>query len=773
MRSSFGGRDIDYDKAKADRDFRLNPPESAPGQGSFDFWNVDVGGSNGMDNNMNMGAGDDLFSGLGAPSTGAPNQNDWSGGSTPGANDILNNGAMGVNPMMAQQQMQQPRKQFEDVLEDAVVIGGKVTGKALSVFFNEFVEAVKDNQLRDTYDTCVLCCWSGLIMMAASLVFIILSSFSTDISSADALITFLSGALVGVGGFGCVAVLYNRIKEERQEASDVGDELEEAFAEENNSSNDFSFPGEDTNSNDSFDFGDEDEEDLFSNWDEEEEFDDERVVGGIYEEDINVDSLVEDIQNGDVPVGMYTRQYLFETFTKVLPLNSPNFSSMSTVSEGSELFLDFEDMIREAASLKGVDEDYLPNLIELRKNLFMYQLKVDRSKGCIGKEDAIANEVVEMYKRDENGQVPEERAKVYSTTSSVGSIFYINLFTGACPLITLGDIFNKEKEFILDPKNKMPFIWGTNEFGKVWKCDVGKTNSYIISGVPRGGKSWKVQSMLVQLCMFSSPDEVNIHVCDVKANTSDYYIMSREIPHFKSFSSTKDSILSKLRHLTNEEAERRRGVLKKYGFINIADLKKKRPDVTLPYLYIVVDEMQSLSKRMDKDEKNEFQGYLSRIISELPNLGFRVILVPHRIVNYAVSKEVYPLVTCRASIRQTFEEIKNGLEITRKEFPYNLPAEGDMALRTMDINGNSPIYCHGEAITSSNEMNNEVYRFVGSVWKRLCPGCDKDMVGANEPYISREPVDRSIEPEEYDDDDFVSTDSMLGEEGEVLDNFWE
>ena len=69
----------------------------------------------------------------------------------------------------------------------------------------------------------------------------------------------------------------------------------------------------------------------------------------------------------------------------------------------------------------------------------------------------------------------------------------------------------------------MPFVWGVTELGESIWCDADDMDTLIISGIPRSGKSWKMQSILLQLCMFNSPEDVTFYLLDPKGDTSDYY----------------------------------------------------------------------------------------------------------------------------------------------------------------------------------------------------------------------------------------------------------
>lgn len=800
MRNSIRNTGKSHEELRADREFRMNPPEYAPGQGDSDGWNLDVGG-----NDMGNSGSQEEFpfgnSGGNVPSfddiAGSVPQSTWSGGNNQqDVNSYLNSsggipgqgmttpGVQQQAPMGSYEQsgglLSRDEEMFEKALFEgtkAAVNASKIAGKGAKTLFEDIKEAFEDNAVEDRCVYGRYAVRGGFGTFAVGFAGILLSKIAG--LNSDAFLAVMSGSILSLAiNIPIFCASYD--KRRRMRESGELDETEDDQIDEEENQEDFDFEKEFGNYDDSdlnipdmdsysdngedlFSSLDEDSDDFFQDWGEEDD-DNTPIEGGIYQEDINIDSMIDDLKDKEVPVGMYTRQYLVETFSNVLPLINPRFSDLKEIGSESQDFLDYEDNLREAALTQGVKDDYdsLPELIGLRENMFIVQLEVSRSKACVGKEEAIANEIVAMYKYNEYGQKIEERESVYAVVNTVGSTFYINMFVGRSVMISLGDIYRKERDFILDPHNKMPCIWGTNEFGQVLKCDIYKDNSFIISGSPRAGKSWKIQSMLLQLCMYNSPEDINIYVFDFKYTDSDYYRMSKLLPHFKGFEHEPQRILQKLRDLTSEkenkvtgyvgEAERRRRIISKYDMLNILDLKEKHPEVKLPFIYVVIDEMKSLMGHLTKEESQEFQTLLGCLVSQLPNRGYRVILVPHRITNEIISKQIYTLVNCRAAVKAPFDEIKTGMEITRKDFPYELPDYGDMALRINEINNNKVVYCHGDVITSHNSTNLDVFRYVGEVWKRLCPGCDEDAVG-NTKRVVPTAVDRS--DEKYDKGDLV------------------
>ena len=320
----------------------------------------------------------------------------------------------------------------------------------------------------------------------------------------------------------------------------------------------------------------------------------------------------------------------------------------------------------------------------------------------------------------------------------------------------MGDVYGKISEWVLNPKIKMPFVWGVNEFGKVLNCDLKDCQSIMISGEPDGGKSWKGQSILAQLCMFNSPKEVQFYIFDPKDNASDYRYFSEVVPHVRYFCGNQSKICSEFEKVVNYAETERTKMLKDAGGLQkIEEYNDKYPENKMPYMYIVIDELMSLMSFLssnDKDEYTRFKELMRTVVSRMRYLGVRVILFPHRIVDNVIDKNTYSLISSRAVVRQlNIDELKNSMNVTQKEFPYSLVNKGDMAIKTKDVANGKVVYCHAEVLTSSNEGNKKLYDFIGGVWKKLEPDCKCiEITGSMGGFIGgkdvNEKLKRSIKP---------------------------
>lgn len=727
----------DVDLLRKEREARMNPPEFEIGQGEDDSWNFfdDDNGGMGMDESAFGGSSQgfgDSFGGM--------------GGDLGSLGGSLQGGFSNTSPHSPQS-----LTATEDKIIDGAVMVGKHAFNGSKELFNGIHDGIKGNNAFywTVYGKKVMVV--GVVISVGGVILSFMELVSNISKGFDVLIGGLMSLAVGVLIFSL-----NCDKARELGGMEKKDSIEPVVYEEEEFSDDIFSDVDDDLYEDSEDlgWGNYNEEDEFN--DEEEEFDPwssiddgdyvESVDEVVSSEPVDIDEAIESIR--DIPAHTQTRQYLFEEYSRVLPVINPAFAKLKPISENSDSFIIFDKVLIDASIQVGTNQDKLPQLLELRENQFIIQLKATRPSGL--KEEAIANEIANIYSRDEYGAIIHEG--VYATTSSVGSSYIINIFKGEDSIISLADTYKEVSNFVLDPSVKKPVVMGVNELGKVWYFDAEKVFSYIISGKPRSGKSWSVVSLVLQLCMYSSPREVQFEVFDVKGTSSDFYSMNEHLPHFKKFESVGKRILQRLRHITTVEADRRKKILNEHDVIAIADLKNKGVDIEMPYLYVLIDEIVGLIGTFTKDEHSEFKDLMNVLITQMPNLGIRLILVPHRVTNDIVPKTTYTNVGCIACVRTDSKEIASTLDITKKDFPYDLTNSGDMALKTGEVNKGKTVFCHGVAVTSSNESNVGIYKFVGSLWDKL------------EPNEEKEPI-LNIKKESYKGHDLVGVDSFDTEFG--------
>lgn len=422
-------------------------------------------------------------------------------------------------------------------------------------------------------------------------------------------------------------------------------------------------------------------------------------------------NLVED-------TSMMTRQYLYDNMTNVLESKTRNFADVVLLDEDSKEFLAFCAMFEKATKIvSGKENSEVPEITQIEDKLFYTVIITNRPNwlNSDGKTKNFLQEIINMCSFDKKTLL--NNPDVTGSYHSVGDEIYFKIFKGETAMVTIKDTYSAVKDEVLDLKNKFPVVFGLNENGVPVFTDFNKMYSLLISGAPRTGKSWCVKAILGQLMMFKRPSELQFYLMDPKFKTSDFFTL--ETTHVREFISDKDRILEVLRYLVNDEAKRREDIFfEAGGFKNMEDFCAANPNSNLPYIYVVIDEIMTITSSLKGDENAEFMEYLKQFVSRLPGYGIRLIMVPHVIKNSVIGKTITDLIPNRIVVKGDAESIEAVVKVKQKEFPYTLAHNGDMAGRLGD---EKPTFIHSAVISSTNAGYDKFFDFLTNFWLKIEP----------------------------------------------------
>lgn len=744
---------MDYDTNRAERDFNMNPPANAPGQGD-DGWGD-------LFNDSSTSVLDPM-AGQGSQQMGMNGIGD--------INSILNGqqGAGGI-PQGGGYPQQQAKPTLGEKVSSVSATAFEKGCQGVSAYLKMLVESLSKNTETEWHNLGERMCLLSVVYAGIGLLAWILSVFTNKLA--------VFGQSIFIGSLLAEAVgIFLVFKNKKTPEMDTPIVEEPQYA---ISSTDDSFFDD---SDESYEEESYDEEEGYSDWDNSFDDNDFGTVDDSFfasNDDFDAKEAVDNL--ADIPAGQYTRQYLFETFEKILPAVKPTFMDMEDVLDGSDEFMMFEDFMRRSADQTGIKEDKLDELqlLEVRKNLFIIQLIATRPTGL--KEKDIADGIADCYKRDDYGAVIEGREGVFARVNSQVGKMIIDIFLCNNVMVSLGDIYRKKSDFLLDAKNIMPLIWGVNELGQVYCYDGMKDGNggIIISGEARSGKSWKGQSLIAQMCMFRSPKELELYFYDVKGSASDYAYLSKALPHCKGFCGDSLKFNDSIGNLLEKERTRRTALLGG-KYTNVKDYNKDHPYEQIPTIYIVIDEMATaMSEMKDKDIeiRKKFDSLLIQIATKYPYLEIKLLLFPHRIVNDIINKTVSSMISTRSVMGNVpADELKTALDI-KKDFPYSLVKTGDMAIKTKSLNNGNAVYSHSEVLSTDEQINRKIFDYIGAVWNKLEPDC-KGIKNVTEEKVA---PDNTVSSKDYSykkEEDFTPAsnidesfwDDELKDEGE--DDFW-
>lgn len=435
----------------------------------------------------------------------------------------------------------------------------------------------------------------------------------------------------------------------------------------------------------------------------------------------------------EISNGMYTRQFLYESFERVLPNLKPDYAKVTHYTEEDGVFLAWDKIIVDAAEITGLKPEDAPELLKLEENLFTIKATITRPTKL--KPDALGVELAKAYAY-KTYTSDSERSRVFAKTETILKECIITIFTGQSHLVSLKDMYTKESDFVTNSKKQLPVVLGVDEKGAVRSVDFKSVESIIIAGMPRSGKSWLVQAILTQMCALVSPKDLNLYFIDPKAGTSDF--KQFRVPHVKGFASQYSddqgniinndypSVIETLRYIVNVEAPRRKKIIGDAGEVNINDFRESNPDVELPLIYLVFDEMVTLSK-MNKEDYAEYKNYLDMIVTQFPNLGIKGMFIPHAVKDSIISKTAYDSIKARISVKGSPEHIESSTGTKPRDFKYQLANVGDMAV-SIDSMSNDTMFIHGVALTSSNGENNKLFNYIQKLWLKYEPDSIKGSI---------------------------------------------
>lgn len=685
----------------------------------FDF-NFDVGGDDSGDSG---GSGDSGDSGFGSDLFGFDSQG--SGGDSSGLG-MFDNGSMGgMNGMggsslggfgsFGQNSGMPGNNAKPDRMDQAI----DATIASAGDTFNVFKEMIKSFRNRNADDWGLYC--KNVLMTGAIFGIIGMIIFIIGFFGQIKLFRFtglplnmiLSGLLcVGTGLIGISGAAFKLLNITDTD-SDV--DMNSLPDEDSNNEADSLFSGLDIDldDDDGTDGFDNDFESVLANLDAEYADEDENnssrssvsTLSGEEEENPFESALRNREQNGNfvdrVPenAALVSRRLLVETFKGRLLINTPNFSQSTQYDKDDDKFQEIETKAISAyASASGKEVEDLGNtyMDDLTETLFSYTLKLKRINALRVTEAKLAEEIEAYFSDVGDDPSNPDAGKVSATVSRQGDYYIISVTKSKnTSIVTLGDCFQKpevEQFFLDDKKHMLPIVAGITDKGIPLLEDAKNYDATMIAGKQRSGKSWYVDSLVMQLQMFNLPEDVQF--CYIDPKESYLFKCLSYMPHCCGLHNHHNT-LEIMNDIIEKEGSRRKKLLQDNQCDTIWDLRKK--GIKLPVLYLVIDEYMTVNDYYS-DRSSELKSKLQVILSQLPSQGIRVLFVPHR-AQGVVDKTSRALISYAAAVKCDNDIVKETLD--EKKWTRRLTMPGDIALKVAD----KTLYVRGAALELSDEDN--------------------------------------------------------------------
>lgn len=598
-------------------------------------------------------------------------------------------------PNIGQQTSNQQAKKDDtfDKIIDCISKIGVAGGKS-------FIDLIKSFKIRTADD------WGyissnlikiGIIVSLASIPIVIIGTagkiniLSLSRIPLSLILTGLTTCALGLIGLGISAIYLERYS---KEINTKIDDIEDVFQDNSVDLDEFE---EDVCEfeDDIFEFEDEyeteeDDTDYFSNdtYSTDNEPEDKPIINEVINYEEKEDNISENVP-------MLTREFLYNTFKGFFPTNTAGFADIESIDIESDKFYSLETLcmkaLASAARLEFEEATSKSELISADETYFTYILRLKRIKGLNKLED-IEREIVAYFRES------SDDTSVSCTADLEGDVYKLVINKGVSALVTIGDVLTQPKveAFIKDNKNALPIVAGITENGQPVLTDAKFYDTMLIAGKPRSGKSWYVLSLIWMMMVFNSPEDLQFLFIDPKE--SNLFKTLALMPHVCGIHNDTN-ILSIFKDLIENEGPRRKKLLSDNRCENVWDLRKK--GIKIPILYIVIDEVMTVISNLGSSDK-EFMSLVKVVVTQLPSLGIRLIMVPHRSQG-VVDKTVRTNIGFTAAVRADTEVVQETLDIKKWTTPLLNP--GDTALKMQGFG--KEMFIHSLAVTTTDTDNTD------------------------------------------------------------------
>lgn len=410
---------------------------------------------------------------------------------------------------------------------------------------------------------------------------------------------------------------------------------------------------------------------------------------------------------------LVNRGLLFDSFIDMLDGGTAVFDKEIVHDVDSEIALKYSTLLHEAQDAAGQKEDNYVEIQSFKERLMVFDLVVSRKNLSKANIDVFNEELTALISTKDDGS---RNKGIYSKMVLAGRKIYITIFKGENHLVYLRDILVKNREFFTNPKHKIPVCLGYDEKGSAVLTDLYDVESIICCGKPRTGKSVSVKVIVSQMVQFCSPKEVQFYMGDVKEGTSDWAPL--QVPHVKRFEATPEGLLNILNYIIEVEAPRRSELIGNAG--SIKAYNKVNVDNKLPFIYIVFDELVALSSASEDAIRKDFHKALKRAITQFPNLGIRLILIPHTIRHDIIDKLASDNIDFKMAVKADNDTVKEVFKLKNiKDFQYSLEQIGEFAVKLP--NSTEVRYAHAPVLMSDDLRIPLLFDTQRKIWSSVCP----------------------------------------------------
>lgn len=197
-------------------------------------------------------------------------------------------------------------------------------------------------------------------------------------------------------------------------------------------------------------------------------------------------------------------------------------------------------------------------------------------------------------------------------------------------IVGLRELLELESFHKFRQEHPLAFIVGVDEINNPIYLSLAQLVHLLVAGTTGSGKSVFLNSLIITLLSYHSPDELHFYLIDPKEVELQQY---EELPHVKQIVTAMSTAFLVLFQLV-KEMEKRYSLFREAGVKNI-QLYNKQAQKPIPYIVCVVDEYADL-----KDTNPEVEDYIARLGQKARAAGIHLVIATQRPSTNVISGRV-------------------------------------------------------------------------------------------------------------------------------------
>lgn len=286
-----------------------------------------------------------------------------------------------------------------------------------------------------------------------------------------------------------------------------------------------------------------------------------------------------------------------------------------------------------------------------KPEVFYYKIKV-RKKTLFGTKNALPYgvKVLDLISEETTQELSYATERVVTASyddARSGCWYLVHRLEGHTLIpvkVSFGEMLLHYPPDIYD----IPWVLGMGAHKRVKSLSLARNPHLLIAGPTGTGKSNALNSFLLGLMYYSTPQQIQLCLIDLKEGVE--FDIYRDCPHLqRPIVERPEEALNALREMSNE-IDRRLRLLREAGAKDLSDYNRLHPAAPLPILITVIDEYAQLVLPVDKKVRDEANRLVVRISALGRAPGIQIVVC----TQYPTKEVIDPQIKINLNLKMSF-----------------------------------------------------------------------------------------------------------------------